>query len=129
MNIVLSIKPEYAEKIFEGSKKFEFRRAIFKRNDVKKVIVYSSSPVQKVIGEFEIDRIINSNLDSLWDETKSAAGITREYFDNYFSNKETGYAIKVGDIKRYDEPKCLKSDFNLSPPQSFAYIRDSHLVV
>ena len=35
MKIVLSIKPEYAEKIFSGSKKYEFRRMIFKAPDVK----------------------------------------------------------------------------------------------
>ena len=30
MKILLSIKPEFAEKIFSGSKKYEFRRRIFK---------------------------------------------------------------------------------------------------
>ena len=29
MKIILSIKPEIANKIFEGDKKFEFRRSIF----------------------------------------------------------------------------------------------------
>ena len=58
MKIILSIKPEFAAKIFEGTKKYEFRRAIFKNKNVKKVVVYASSPVQKIIGEFEIEDII-----------------------------------------------------------------------
>jgi len=37
MKILLSIKPEYAEKIFAGTKKYEFRRSIFKNPDVKTV--------------------------------------------------------------------------------------------
>ena len=30
MKVVLSIKPEFANKIFDGTKKFEFRKSIFK---------------------------------------------------------------------------------------------------
>ena len=61
MKVVLSIKPEFAFKIFDGSKKFEFRKAIFKNNNVKSIIVYASSPVQKVIGEFEICLLYTSD--------------------------------------------------------------------
>ena len=53
MKVVLSIKPEFANKIFDGSKKFEFRKVIFKNEKIKTVIVYASSPVQKVIGGFK----------------------------------------------------------------------------
>ena len=60
--VLLSIKPEFAEKIFDGTKKFEFRKTIFKNNNVQKVIVYASSPVQKVIGEFSIEDILNDDV-------------------------------------------------------------------
>tara|TARA_R110002012_G_scaffold292278_1_gene487418 strand:+ start:3319 stop:3690 length:372 start_codon:yes stop_codon:yes gene_type:complete len=123
MKVVLSIKPEFANKIFDGSKKFEFRKAIFKNCDVKSILVYSSSPVQKVIGEFEIGKIINDNLETLWDLTKEYSGITEDYFYEYFSEREKGFAIQIKTMKKYKEPKCLKADFNLHPPQSFAYVR------
>lgn len=61
MKVLLSIKPEFAFKIFEGKKKFEFRKVIFKNPNVKTVVVYASSPVQRVIGEFEIDDILSSD--------------------------------------------------------------------
>ncbi|MBC7524064.1 MAG: hypothetical protein H7239_06470, partial [Flavobacterium sp.] len=76
MKVVLSIKPEFANKIFDGTKKFEFRKAIFKNEKIKTVIVYSSSPVQQVIGEFEIERIINHDIDTLWGLTHQESGIT-----------------------------------------------------
>jgi predicted transcriptional regulator len=123
MKVVLSIKPEFAYKIFDGSKKFEFRRTIFKNKEVKSVIVYASSPVQKVIGEFEIGEIINEDLSSLWKITKEFSGISEDFFYNYFSNKKNGFAIKVKKKKKYKTPKCLRKDFEISPPQSFAYIR------
>lgn len=122
MKILLSIKPEFAFKIFEGSKKFEFRKTIFK-NDVKKVVVYASSPLQKVIGEFEIEDIISSDTDSLWEQTKEFSGITKEFYDSYFANKEIGYAIKIKSTRKYKKPLSLWDDFNISfAPQSFIYI-------
>ena len=95
MKVVLSIKPEFAFKIFDGTKKFEFRKAIFKNRNVKSVIVYASSPVQKVIGEFEIGKIFNNDLETLWDLTKEHSGITEDFFYDYFSDREKGFAIQV----------------------------------
>lgn len=122
MKVLLSIKPEFAFKIFEGTKKFEFRKSIFKNKDVKTVVVYASSPVQKVIGEFEIEQIINHELEKLWSLTHDFSGISKDFFDQYFAEKKEGYAIKIKRTKKYSIPKNLKEEYNLFPPQSFAYI-------
>lgn len=124
MKVVLSIKPEFAFKIFDGTKKFEFRRSIFKNGNIKSIIVYASSPVQQVIGEFEIDEVLNYDLSTLWDMTQEFSGISEKFYYDYFANKEQGFAIKIKNTKKYSNPKCLKQDFNLSPPQSFAYWTD-----
>lgn len=121
MKVVLSIKPEFAYKIFDGTKKFEFRKSIFKNENIKSIIVYASSPVQQVIGEFEIDEVLNYDLPTLWNLTQEFSGISEKFYYEYFANKEQGFAIKIKNTKRYNSPKCLKEDFNLSPPQSFAY--------
>lgn len=121
MKVVLSIKPQFANKIFDGTKKFEFRKAIFKNQNVTSVLVYASSPVQKVIGEFEIEKIFNLDLKELWDKTKDHSGITEAYFYEYFENREQGFAIQIKNKRRFENPKCLKTDYNLTPPQSFAY--------
>lgn len=121
MKVILSIKPEFAEKIFEGTKRFEFRRSIFKNKNIETIIVYASSPVQKVIGEFDIENIINDEIDELWSLTHDYAGISEEYFYSYFQDKEKGFAIKIKEYRKYKSPKCLKKDFNLTPPQSFLY--------
>lgn len=123
MKVLMSIKPEFAEKIFNGTKKFEFRRSIFKNKNVKRVIVYASSPVQKVIGEFEIGAIIDSDLETLWNQTSAYSGISKEYFDSYFDDKKKGFAIKVKKIKKYSKPLCIRKNFKVAPPQSFLYLR------
>jgi predicted transcriptional regulator len=123
MKVLLAIKPEFAVKILDGSKKFEFRKTIFKNEDVKVVVIYVSSPVQKVLGEFEIEKVITSEPEALWRKTKKHSGISKEYFDSYFTDKEKGFAIKIKNLRKYRKPKCLKKDFNISsPPQSFLYL-------
>lgn len=122
MRVLLSIKPEFAFKIFEGKKRYEFRKAIFKRKDVTKVIVYASAPISKVIGEFEIAEIIHDDLERLWQETNRYAGIDKDYFYQYFAKRETGYAIKIQRARLYDDKLCIRQHFGLTPPQSFAYI-------
>jgi len=122
MKVLLSIKPEYANKIFAGTKKYEFRRSIFKNPNVKTIVVYSSSPVQKVIGEFEIETILRKDIDQLWNLTEQESGINKDFFFEYYKGKETGFAIKIKKTKKYDEPLDIKRDFKLTPPQSFVYI-------
>ncbi len=124
MKVVLSIKPEYAFKIFDGTKKFEFRKSIFKNENIKTIIVYASSPVQKVIGEFDFDEVLNYDLSTLWDLTQEHSGISKEFYYDYFANKDEGFAIKIKKTRKYRNPKCLREDFNLTPPQSFAYWTD-----
>ena len=122
MKVLLSIKPEFALKIFDGSKKYEYRRSIFKRNEVNIVVVYASDPIKKVIGEFEIGDILHEEPDELWANTKNHAGISKGRFLEYFTNKAKGYAIKVKSTRMYDTPLPLKSFMVSSPPQSFMYL-------
>lgn len=122
MKVLLSIKPQFAEMIFSGTKKYEFRRSVFKNPDVKTIVVYASTPVRKVIGEFEIEAIINDELVALWELTKKYAGINEDYFFKYFSNKQSGYAIKIKNVTKYGKALCLREDYNATPPQSFMYL-------
>lgn len=122
MKVLLSIKPEYVEKIFSGEKKYEFRKSIFKDKNVKSVIIYSTSPIKKIVGEFEIEKIIEENPEKLWSLSPENTGISKEKFFKYFENREKGYAIKIGKLTKYNQPKTLQ-DFSIKiAPQSFVYI-------
>jgi len=123
MNVLLSVKPKYAEKIVEGKKKYEFRRAIFKRQDVEKVYIYSSSPVSRIIAVFEIERILRDSPEAIWGICHEFAGISREDFFAYFENSSVAYAIEIGDVESFAEPidpYYVIEDF--APPQSFYYL-------
>lgn len=122
MRVLLSIKPEFAFKIFEGKKKFEFRKVIFKNPNVKTVVVYASSPVQRVIGEFEIEDILSSDPSDIWRKTKEYSGISEDFFYEYFLDREIAHAIKIKKTKKYKHPLLLQDNYNVVPPQSYVYL-------
>lgn len=123
MKVILAIKEEYASKIFDGTKKYEFRKSIFKNERVKTIVVYVSAPVQQVIGEFDIDQVYKDDPKRIWEQTKEQSGISKAFFDLYFSNRSNAYAIKIKKTRKYRKPKTLKEDFNLSfAPQSYVYL-------
>lgn len=123
MKVILSIKPEYAEKILDGTKRFEFRKAAFSSEDVRTVLIYATKPIGKVVGEFDIDEVHIDRPNKIWSKTKLFAGVNKSFFDEYFKNRNVAVAIGVGSVRRFPEPKQL-TDFgdNLTAPQSFRYL-------
>lgn len=122
MKVLLSIKPEFVSSIFEGTKRFEYRKTIFK-SPVKRVIIYETAPTKKIVGEFAIDGVLFDDLDILWSKTKHHSGITENYFYSYFSNKDKGYAIKIAKVSKYKTPFPLQNYQGVNPPQSFMYLK------
>lgn len=120
-NIVLPIKPNYAEKILSNEKKYEFRKKICTEN-IDKIYLYATSPVKKIVGEAEVLEKIMMDKKTLWKLTEKQAGITADYYEKYFLNCEMACAYKIGKVKRYDQIVKL-SDVGISyVPQSFAYV-------
>jgi len=123
MNVLLSVKPKYAEKIVEGKKKYEFRRAIFKKQNIEKVYIYSSSPVSKIIAAFEIEKILKDSPEKIWTLCQKYAGISKKDFFDYFKNSEQAFAIEIGYVDSFKEHiNPFKVIENFKPPQSFYYL-------
>lgn len=118
---LLSIKPQYAEAIFRGEKRFEFRRAIFRRA-VDIVVVYITSPTCLVVGEFDVSNVISDSVEDLWDLTSRHAGIDRSVFFDYFRGRKIGHAIAIGRVRKYETPLNLALTYGVRAPQSFVYI-------
>ncbi|MDP3104625.1 MAG: ASCH domain-containing protein [Candidatus Methanoperedens sp.] len=123
MNVLLSVKPKYAEKIIEGKKKYEFRRAIFKKQNIEKVYIYSSSPVSKIVAAFEIEKILKDSPEKIWTLCQKYAGISKKDFFDYFKNSEMAFAIEIGYVDSFKEHiDPFKIIENFKPPQSFYYL-------
>lgn len=126
MKVLLSIKPQYSKKIFEGKKKYEYRKSIFKNENIDTIVVYETMPTGKVVGEFKIDKIIKDDPLRLWNQTKKNAGILKKDYMDYFKDRKYAFAIVIKNIKLYDTPlELVQLDPEIKkPPQSFRYIFD-----
>lgn len=123
MRVLLSIKPEFVKEIFNGTKRYEYRKAIFKNKDIKTVVIYATMPIGKIVGEFDIDGIIEKSPYDLWEETKEFSGVNEDFYYQYFKGRDRGYAIGISALKEYDEPICPYSTYeNFTAPQSFKYL-------
>lgn len=121
--ILFSIHPEFADAILSGKKKVEFRRVIFRKVDIKEVVIYATHPVRRVVGRFEIDEVLTAEPGVLWKQTKDIGGVTREKFDNYFLGKNIGFGIKIKNPVRFVNSQPLsKYVTSNTPPQSFCYV-------
>ena len=123
MRVLLSIKPEYANKIFSGEKKFEFRKRAFRNIEVHTVVVYSTMPVGRIIGEFTIKQIHQDSPESIWRKTKRFSGINEDFFNEYYYGRDLAVAIEVDKSFLYKKPINPKEEYeNFTAPQSFMYL-------
>jgi hypothetical protein len=56
-SVLLSVKPEFAAKILDGSKRWEFRRVLWQELDANYVYVYVSAPVKRVVARFVVSQV------------------------------------------------------------------------
>lgn len=120
--ILMPINPEYVDEILSGRKKYEYRKIKAKRTNIDKMIIYSTSPVMKVVAEVEIKGILQENPEQLWELTKNYSGVTKEFYNQYYKNKNIAIAYELGKIVKYEKPKDL-IDIGINYiPQSFVYM-------
>ncbi|MBX9677060.1 MAG: ASCH domain-containing protein [Methylotenera sp.] len=121
--VLIAIKPKYADLILAGTKKVELRRS-WPSNDIGVMVIYSSAPVQKLVGAAFIDRIEECDFERLWTIADSnGGGVTYEELKSYVEGKKKAYGVMLDQIKIAEiptDPKDLFPDF--TPPQSFLYL-------
>lgn len=125
--LLLSIRPRYAEKIFQGMKKVELRRVRPKIQHGDYILVYVTSPIKALEGILQVDYVIEDRPHELWTHVKNTAGVTRDEFDAYYDGASIGYGIFLKEAKRINNPisldKLRKLFGSFYPPQSYRYLR------
>ncbi len=120
--MLLSVHPEYAESILNGSKRVEFRKTPFGA-DPDLVVLYATSPVKRVVGYFEVDNVESMATDALWRKYRGVSGMSIDSFRDYYADSQTGVALAVGAVCSLRTPMPLPTLLgNAPPPQSFRYL-------
>lgn len=125
MIALYSIKPVYTDKIISGDKIFELRKRL-PTAKLDYIVIYSSSPICKIVGYAEILDVHKNKVSSIWKLVSSSAGIAKKDYLEYFKDCDDAYAFELGEVKRFIRPfelSILKPD--LVAPQSFSYVDES----
>jgi predicted transcriptional regulator len=126
---LISIHPEYAEKIFAGEKRLEFRR-VWAAQPVDVLAIYATAPVQRIVGLAWIEHVHHGGKSKLWELGKRyGGGISRRKLFAYLDGRKEAVALAIGQCRRFTEmldPR-LVFDANFKPPQSFRYLRPEEI--
>lgn len=122
--ILMSIKTKYANQIFNGTKKYEYRRkSIGEKNLGKKIFIYSSEKERAIVGYIIVSDIIEGTLNYVLEQTDN---INNQDIMNYFKDCQKCYALKISEAVKFENPIFLvsirKKQENFVIPQYYRYI-------
>jgi len=129
MNNVLfiSIKPQYVARILDGSKTVELRKNMPSIKVGCMILLYSTSPVKKVVAICELEGVIDSTPNEIWSNLSDKLGINeKDYFD-YYQNSKRAVALNLKNVTKFDESINLSQIRTkipgFSPPQTYKYFK------
>ena len=133
--VLISIRPEWCEKIINGRKTIEVRKTRPKMDTPFKCYIYKCGS-GKVIGEFLCDQIIEDRTYGHNEEFYRAACMSA-YDAAAYAMQSPMYGWHISDLRVYDHPHDLweftglrQTKFGLAPgpitrpPQSWRYVEE-----
>ena len=125
--LIISLKPCYADLVFDGLKKAELRRRIASQIKNRDVFIYVSSPVKELRGGFRVGEVWEGSPDFVWNKVSELATVNRQEFDAYFQGQAVAYALEVTNVWEYQSPvglSCLRNRLGtFVVPQSWRYAK------
>lgn len=123
--MLISIKPEFVEKIFNGSKSIELRKSTPKVSSGDIIVIYCTFPVKSIVGYCVVDQVIKMSPNLLWEKYNKLLGIDKKRFLIYYENVTTAIGIKLTKRSLLEQKISLEAVRNIipnfHPPQTFRY--------
>jgi predicted transcriptional regulator/N-acetylglutamate synthase-like GNAT family acetyltransferase len=122
--LLMSVKPEFAERIMQRKKTVELRRKFSTRWIGHRINIYASAPVMGLIGEARIAGVVAGKPDVIWERFHEQVGCSRAEFNTYATGTDELYAIELDDVRPYRNGLSLVQmshlvKEHLTPPQSY----------
>ena len=125
--VLMSIHPCYAEQLFEGTKRVEFRRRRPSR-DPGWILVYATSPQQRLLGLLRVRTVWQESPAKLWRRFADVGGIRRRDYTEYFEGTREAFGLEIDQALPFKRPAKLDViDRSTKPPQSFQYVEPQTL--
>lgn len=129
--LLISVRPEFAEKILNGTKTIELRKSSPNVNVGDLVIIYSTIPERAIVGTCVVKDIMKRSPRQLWRGYSSKMGIDKKRYFAYFKDSNVAIGIVLTGIDKLDKKLSLdlvrKAIPKFSPPQTFGYLDRSQI--
>lgn len=122
-NILISIHPQYVEKIVSGEKKVEFRRRFTnKAKDGDVLWIYTTVPEKKLGTKASIKTIHYLPIHEIVRRFGSYAS-SNSMLSEYYSGLENGYVIELHKVKTFTPiPLNVLKECHINPPQGIRFL-------
>ncbi len=123
--LLLTIKSEFANMIFDGTKSVELRRRRPRVAPGDYLIIYVPAPFKRIAGVVMVKDVIEARIHTLWRKIRAQCGIPHRDFLSYFSGVSVGFGIRVMRPARLGSPVPLETLRAIEPsfsPQGYKYL-------
>jgi len=125
--IIMSIKPQYVDKILSGEKTVELRSRRLRIQDGSRLWIYSTLPKGCIEVTATIKSVVYADPDTIWVMYAKQLAITEHEFKVYVNGNKIVSALILENIMKVDSPVTLdlirSSICDFHPPQFFSYVK------
>lgn len=125
-DVLISIQPQHAERLYAGEKTFELRKTI-PRVVPRRIFLYETNHVRAIRGHLIVERVLRGSPPDIWQQVGTSAASKRG-FASYFSGRSIAFAFEVGQAVRYRSEitaaDLLRIEPGFRPSQNFLYLQN-----
>lgn len=103
-HVIMSLKPEYGELVFSGSKTVELRNRVVRIEPGTTIWIYFTSPVSEIVGLADVSSVICDSPQVIWRRFGKRMCIDQVKFEEYVGDRVRVSALILKDVRKLDDP-------------------------
>ena len=103
-DLMLSIRPKFADAIFAGTKTIEVRRRFSTVWEGARALIYATAPSSEILGECVIENVTQASPALVWSRFGDALHCSRDEFMRYCEDRDVVSALRLGHVTSYRAP-------------------------
>ena len=124
--ILISLKPKYADHIFEGSKTVELRKRRLNVEPGTRVWIYATTPVAALRGYAKLAYVKTGTPAQIWRTLGKQTGVSKDEFEAYFDTSKQAHALVLTEVMEMKKTLSLvqirEAVGNFHPPQFYCHL-------
>ncbi|MGH9481689.1 MAG: ASCH domain-containing protein [Terriglobales bacterium] len=118
--VLMSIHPEYAFRIADGTKRVELRVRPPALPTPYRVLFYGTTPLRKMVAWATVAKVLVGTPTEIWGVCGGLAAVNHDTFHHYLAHRKRLSALYLENVSAVDPPVSLPAAWR--PPQSFRFL-------